>query len=638
MKQTLSQRILVALIACALTSCSAPMGADRVTRNQAYRDISGSILSTAELSSETRFQLHRYGLDQLLDTDPDAALRKLQAKAIATGDRALLFALAETSYSVAERQVARDRLLPDARLKTRIEPPERDPQDYYLSAAVYAYLFLFAKPDNDMPTEFDRRFRTACDLYNFSLGWALTEPHSAGSAVHLDPGVRHLPGGDLDLAFTMQAPAWQADMFDTFLMADQYRVYGLSARNRQSGMGAPLIAVPHPDPSLLLSRAVPATAFLRINGTLAELAAGTASGGLELYSTARTNSVMVGEVKVPLEVDSSISMAYTLNQASVWSTGRVQFLSAHKALKNQLILPGTYQPGLIPVVLVHGTFSSPVWWMEMLNTLAADPVLRQHYQFWTYLYSSSNPIVVSGADFRDELTETIQRLDPTGTDEALKHMVIIGHSQGGLLTKLTATDTGDKLWRSICDRPLDDLHLSAEEDADIRRLFEIKPLPFVKRVVFISTPHRGSFQSGTFARRIGHWFISLPSKVVDKTNALLSRAGGESKIPEFLEGNMPTSLDGMSPNNPIMLTLAEIPLAPGILGNSIVAVDGSFPDTASGDDGVVTYASAHVEYVESELIVRRGHSCQDKPETIEEVRRILHQHLANFSKADTPAK
>ena len=47
----------------------------------------------------------------------------------------------------------------------------------------------------------------------------------------------------------------------------------------------------------------------------------------------------------------------------------------------------------------------------------------------------------------------------------------------------------------------------------------------------------------------------------------------------------------------------------------------------NGADGVVKYTSAHVDYAESEFIVRSGHSCQDNPLTIEEVRRILLENL-----------
>ena len=45
-----------------------------------------------------------------------------------------------------------------------------------------------------------------------------------------------------------------------------------------------------------------------------------------------------------------------------------------------------------------------------------------------------------------------------------------------------------------------------------------------------------------------------------------------------------------------------------------------------GGDGVVKYESAHIEGVESELVVRFGHSVQGQPKAIEEVRRILPEH------------
>jgi hypothetical protein len=70
----------------------------------------------------------------------------------------------------------------------------------------------------------------------------------------------------------------------------------------------------------------------------------------------------------------------------------------------------------------------------------------------------------------------------------------------------------------------------------------------------------------------------------------------------------------------------KIPVTPPIHAHSIIAVKGDdLPP--KGGDGVVKYTSAHVEGVESELVVRSGHSCQGKPSTIEEVRRILLRHL-----------
>ena len=78
----------------------------------------------------------------------------------------------------------------------------------------------------------------------------------------------------------------------------------------------------------------------------------------------------------------------------------------------------------------------------------------------------------------------------------------------------------------------------------------------------------------------------------------------------------------MSPRNPFVKTLATIPVDPGVAAYSIIAVKGDGP-IETGDDGVVTYQSAHIDGVKSELVVRWEHSVQGQPEAIEEVRRIL---------------
>jgi pimeloyl-ACP methyl ester carboxylesterase len=286
---------------------------------------------------------------------------------------------------------------------------------------------------------------------------------------------------------------------------------------------------------------------------------------------------------------------------------------------------------------VHGTFSSPIWWAEMINTLSADPVLGKRCQFWYFIYNSGNPVVYSASKLRDALTAKLQAFDPQGLDPALQQMVVIGHSQGGLLTKLTATDTGDQLARVIMADKADELKLSDKEQALIQRYLYYKPLSFVKQVVFISTPHRGSYHINGLMRSLAGWLVTLPANVVNQGKEL---AGVKEKLdlPDELK-NSSSSLDGMSPTNPIMLKLADIPLAPGVTGHSIIAIDGE-GDFHHGKDGIVSYQSAHVDYVQSEFIVRSGHSCQDKPATIEEVRRILLEHLQSLpapkTVADTP--
>ncbi|MEN8162130.1 MAG: hypothetical protein ABFS41_18820, partial [Myxococcota bacterium] len=85
------------------------------------------------------------------------------------------------------------------------------------------------------------------------------------------------------------------------------------------------------------------------------------------------------------------------------------------------------------------------------------------------------------------------------------------------------------------------------------------------------------------------------------------------------------AIDTMTPGNPFVRTLASLDVAPTVAAHSIIAVEGDGP-VEDGADGAVRYRSAHLEDVESERVVRSGHSCQSHPGTIEEVRRILHVH------------
>jgi hypothetical protein len=147
----------------------------------------------------------------------------------------------------------------------------------------------------------------------------------------------------------------------------------------------------------------------------------------------------------------------------------------------------------------------------------------------------------------------------------------------------------------------------------------------VRRVVFIATPHRGSYLSSSFARRLAQRLVSLPRALVSRSKDLLLLTQG-SAAETFFHGRMPTSLDGMSPKNPGLQAIAEMPVVPPVKAHSIIPVLGK-GDYRQGRDGVVAYQSAHVDYVESEFIVSSKHSCLNQPATIEEVRRILHQHL-----------
>jgi pimeloyl-ACP methyl ester carboxylesterase len=600
------------IVPLTLTGCLTPIGADKVSPRQAYQQLNQNALNSSHGSADARRVLHRYDLEAAFEKNPDATLERLQAIACADDRRDLLYALSELNFLNADRQGR----------SVRPGVP-RLARNSYFTSAIYAYLYLFGEGREAPPSPFDIRFRAAGDFYNRGLAQGLIVGTNA--LVEMASGPRATPPGVVAVRFTQPGFPWSLDLIKEFYSADEFIVRGLSTRNRDSGLGAPLIAVTGKVGKFQEAYQAPATVFLRVSGGVRDWSAGKLTATLELYSAFDATQVQVNGQSVPLQTDTTAPIARGLDNSPIWKLGLAQFFSAGLQSKTGIRRVEPYAPGRIPVVFVHGTASSPVWWAEMWNTLRADPVLREHYQFWMFNYASGNPITYTAGILRNDLMDEIKRLDPDGRDAALQHMVIIGHSQGGLLAKLTATDTGDKLWQLVSQTNLDELDIDPQTRGLLRSNFFFKPLPCVSRVIFIATPHRGSYRNSSFVQRFLNRFMEFPSDVVDGTASLL-QLKDTIQLPETVKKGVPSSLNGMATDNPFMLTLADIPVAPGIKCHSIIAIKGNDQPPA-GADGVVKYTSAHVDYAESEFIVRSGHSCQGNPLTIEEVRRILLENL-----------
>jgi pimeloyl-ACP methyl ester carboxylesterase len=284
-----------------------------------------------------------------------------------------------------------------------------------------------------------------------------------------------------------------------------------------------------------------------------------------------------------------------------------------------------YWPGRIPVVLVHGTASSPARWADIVNEVQNDPLLRTKVQLWLFIYNTSNPILFSADRLRTALESVVTDLDPEGKDPALRRMVVMGHSQGGLLTRLMVTDSGNRFWANVSDQPFEELQMSSQTRELLQRAIFFKPVPCVKRVVFLATPHQGSYRVSSLVLGAVRRLVTLPLTLVRDFGDLLQR---NPDLARKLAGrSLPTAVDNMRPGNPFVKTLSASPLAPGVPAHSIVAVEGD-GDPLGLNDGVVAYRSAHLEGVESEKIVRSSHSLQSNPGTILEVRRILREHVA----------
>jgi pimeloyl-ACP methyl ester carboxylesterase len=614
-----STRAAAALATAAvLCACGGvPVRVEPAPPTLVQRELTANILNSGEPSMLARQALQRHGQVEVWRRDPRAALAELHRREGLTRGGFRMFALAELSY--AHAQASGDR-------------------SYYLAAAVYAYTLLFPGDDERLPLEAaDPRLRLACELYNRGLAEALRRPDDG--LVEIAPSQWTLPFGTLEIAFDPAELSFGGYRFERFVPAADLSVRGLRNRYRRGGIGAPLVAALSREETRALEtvyrrvpeqQRLPVTAFLRIAAPNASLKRGRFEARLELYSEDDALTVEVDGRDWPLEFETSSALASTLADSPWWDFELAGFLSdAVRPFRDEpgesdgLLLVHPYRPGRMPVVLVHGTASSPARWAELVNELEFDRDVWDRFQIWLYIYNTGNPVAYSAGNLRHALDRAVAELDPAGSDPALRRMVVIGHSQGGLLTKLLAVDSGDVFWRQASDVPLETLKMSDETRAILRRTAFFTPAPYVSRVIFVCTPHRGSYLAGVSLARLVSSLVSMPADLTARLYDVVTLNEGARVLNSF--GGLPTSIDDMNPSSDFIRALAALPIAPPIAVHSIIAVEGDGPPE-DGGDGVVRYESAHIEGVLSEKVVRSGHSAQANPDTIEEIRRILNGH------------
>jgi len=603
----------VTLLCCAVliaTACAPPIQVRHVGARRGRQVVASNALTTGEISRRTRNLLYDQDLVEQYADDPAGALAALHAAFIAGKLPSESSAsLAELAFHYGEHGGGRP---------------------YFLASALYAWRYLFQDAEA-AAGDFDPRGRLACELYNRGL----TEGLKRGDEVDLRAGSYPLPFGTLDIYLDPTALTWSGHRLTSFYPLAELEVKGFPTYYRWPGLGAPLGAglAPNegPDQDLLARRArVPVTVVLRPTDLARQLPEGRVRATLELYAGYGDQTITVGKQRVPLEAEPTAALALSLAKTQIWKLETSGFLRGAGVIEKraQLVSTRPYRPGLIPVVFVHGTASSAARWAQLYNELDNDPRIHAHYQFWFFSYSTGNPIAYSSMVLRESLQHAVKQLDPEGRDAALSRMVVIGHSQGGLLTKTTAVESGDAFWRNISRKPLDELNVSESTRDLLRRVAFVHPVPYVRRVIFLATPHHGSYVAGSW---IAHQFAKLVRAPLDVTRVVTETAtlNKDALVIEGVRG-APTAVDNMTPGNRFVKTLAGLPIVPGVKANSIIPVKGGLPPQGQ-NDGVVEYDSAHIEGVESELVVQhQSHSCQSNPHTIAEVRRILYEHL------DTP--
>ncbi|MDR4461674.1 MAG: hypothetical protein MRJ67_14345 [Nitrospirales bacterium] len=591
-----------------LAGCQSPVGVTRVDSETVRHQLTKNVISSGETSAYTDNVLRVTDLTEAYFDDPREALNALHRVFLTEEQRKapLAFALAELSFLYAHKT---------------------NQPSYYLAAALYAYLYLFPDHESNLFNPFDPRGRIAADLYNRSLTSGFISKDR--SVVNVQAGTYGLPFGTLQVELPENRLQWENRKLTNFIPVAELEVRGLHNRYRQAGIGVPLAADQIPlgqEEGLQIAKGkMPVTAFMRLSNLMEQLKTGTIQGDWEVYNAYDQKTVSIQGKDVPLEIEFTSSLAASLADSQVWARELKGFFMGDSLANEsgELIALEPYRPGRIPVVFVHGTASGSGRWADMTNDLIVDPSIRNQFQFWYFTYDTGNPILYSAALLRETLQRTVNDLERKYQDPALQAMVVIGHSQGGLLTRLTAVNTGNTFWDEVSHQPLEDMKVSDQTRELLQRMLFITPLPTVKRLIFIATPHHGSYVAGSWGAHQLAKFVKLPGRLMSGLTDLMALNLDTLKLD--IQGMNVGSVSAMEPGSPLAKGLARTSLAPGVSGHSIIAVEGEGP-LEDGNDGVVAYTSAHLEGMESEVVVRSGHSCQSNTHTIQEVRRILLLH------------
>ena len=288
-------------------------------------------------------------------------------------------------------------------------------------------------------------------------------------------------------------------------------------------------------------------------------------------------------------------------------------------------------PMKTPVVFIHGLGSKPATWIEPYNALLAEKWFRENYQVYGFYYPTGLPPMYPAAGLRQGLEELHRELLSRGAADNAERIVLVGHSLGGLITSFQIRDfraSPDELFTtSIKDLPISDSSRKA-----MHTMLEKAPPYFVKRVVFVATPHRGSEMANNWLGRFVSGLAQIPRDLlsfqIPEVRKVLTSLGRD-----LTGGHDPlTGVARLKAGNPLLSFVLKHKIVEGTSYHSIIGDRGKGGGTKRGDkpessDGVVPYWSSHLDGAVSEKIVPSDHSAHRHPEAIAELKRILYEHL-----------
>jgi pimeloyl-ACP methyl ester carboxylesterase len=401
---------------------------------------------------------------------------------------------------------------------------------------------------------------------------------------------------------------------DRFIDSEEIPWKQMKHAVRRYGMGGTLVALQNNPATACPNR--PLTGFaqpLTAIASFEKTTTGATAVSLSLLDPRKKDFVMLHKERFPLSGDFTAPLAYFPKNDGVLF-GLLSMIQSDRVAQRQgIYFCEPYNPEKIPLLLVHGLASAPAAWLEFANHLNESPEFRRRYQLWVYLYPSGGPIVINALRLRTAIADIATRYP-------LHHKIILmGHSMGGILSRLQVTNASNTLWKALFGAQADAMQQQFPDDSLLKRALFFQSSPYISRVIFIATPHRGSVLATLRLASIPSRLIRMPRNLLKKfDNQLQSALHLISPSQKYL----PTGISGLSPKSPLLQAMNKT--TPSVPCHSIIGNRGlDIIPRAESSDGIVPYWSSHLDAAQSELIVPTGHDAFNSPASVTEVLRIL---------------
>ena len=345
---------------------------------------------------------------------------------------------------------------------------------------------------------------------------------------------------------------------------------------------------------------------------------------LKVYDPYDYDKVTVAGKKYPLAANFSAPYGLWLAENNLVKSAYLSLIDRDDRLTMpHLFMLEPYNPNKKVIVLIHGLASSPEAWVRLTNDIMGDPVLRDHYQVWQVFYSTNMPILESRFQIHALITQAFNQVDAKAS--AKKDAVLIGHSMGGIISRLLVSDAD--LVQPAVELFDSDRTVRFQSDPLFRARLQIHSIPNFDRAIFLSSPHRGTAYADRWFTLAARKIIKLPGAFLGALSESIQDGSVKGFIQDFSHGFIQNGPSDLSKNSKFTELTKDVVPKKGFKFHSIIGniTQSNDPDVITDD--VVPYRSAHLDNAQSEKIIHGGHSIQETPEAVLELRRILRLHL-----------